>query len=267
MKKLLILFSLTVLSLGLFAQDTLRSKREIRAAKKEERRERINSLIRQEEEGALVYDKQSALGVQLRTNGYGAFYELGRSRSVRFANLYTIEFTEIKHRKEERVGNNQSFFGNSFIYGKVNNFYALKLGFGQQYILGQKGNKNGVAVMAIASGGVSAGLLKPYYLEVVDSTNESRTIKFSQDSTLFLGGPFIGGAGFTKGWGEVKLRPGLFAKAALRFDFGRYNESISALEIGMSVELYAQKVKLMHYNDPKGLFYQGHLAFLFGRRK
>ena len=36
-------------------------------------------------------------------------------------------------------------FGNSFIYGKINNFYFLKAGFGQQLLIGGKGNQNGVA--------------------------------------------------------------------------------------------------------------------------
>ncbi len=268
MKKVLFFILFISTAGSLIAQDSTLSKRQKREIQKAERRQRINSIIRQEEEGTLVYDKQSAFGLQLRTNGYGAFYELGRMKSPRFTNLYSIEFTEIKHPKEERIGNSQSFFGNSFIFGKVNNFYALKFGYGQQYIFGQKGNKNGVAVMGIYSGGLSMGLLKPYYLQVVDSSNNQKTIKFStRDSVLFLNGPFIGGAGFTKGLNEIKLRPGVFAKAALRFDFGRYNESISAIEIGISVETYAKKVEILHYNKQRQLYYQGHLAFLFGRRK
>ncbi|MBD0276848.1 MAG: hypothetical protein ICV81_02640, partial [Flavisolibacter sp.] len=168
MKKYLFFILFISTASSLFAQDSTLSKRQKREIQKAERRQRINSIIRQEEEGTLVYDKQSAFGLQLRTNGYGAFYELGRMKSPRFTNLYSIEFTEIKHPKEERIGNSQSFFGNSFIFGKVNNFYALKFGYGQQYIFGQKGNKNGVAVMGIYSGGLSMGLLKPYYLQVVD---------------------------------------------------------------------------------------------------
>ena len=35
-----------------------------------------------------------------------------------------------------------------------------------QKLIGGKGNKNGVAVSAIYGGGISAGLLKPYYLQI-----------------------------------------------------------------------------------------------------
>ncbi|GAC1709010.1 MAG: hypothetical protein NVS9B7_26970 [Flavisolibacter sp.] len=65
----------------------------------------------------------------------------------------------------------------------------------------------------------------------------------------------------------VKLKPGLYLKGSLRFDFGRYNEMINAIEIGMSLEAYSQKIPLVIYNDPKQLFFQGHIAFVFGRRK
>ena len=112
------------------------------------------------------------------------------------------------------------------------------------------------------------GLLKPYYLQAIDSAGREVTISYEQDSITFLDrGSIIGGAGFTKGWSELKLKPGLFVKAALRFDFGRYNERIQALEIGMSVEGFAQKIPMLVYNEPRRLFFQSHIAFVFGSRK
>src|SRR6185503_2094987 len=100
-----------------------------------------------------------------------------------------VELTEIKHQKEEKVPSGGGLvFGNPFIYGKQNNFYQLNLGIGQQWIIGQKGNKNGVAVSLVYEGGLALGLLRPYYIEVEDpSGGDNRTIKYSkQDSLLFL---------------------------------------------------------------------------------
>jgi hypothetical protein len=143
----------------------------------------------------------------------------------------------------------------------------LKLGFGQEYILGQKGNRNGIAVIALAQGGISAGLLKPYFLEVPGTGQTSKTISYYSDSLNFINGPFIGGAGLGKGFSELKVKPGVYVKGGLRFDFGRYNETVSAIEIGLSIEGYAQKIEQMIYNDPERLFFQGHIAFVFGKRK
>lgn len=267
MKKF-ILFSLFLLTgFASFAQDST-AKAPTSRERRQQKKVRSNSLVKQEEEGVLNYTKQTSFGLQLRTNGYGLFFELGRSRSPRFTNLYMIELTEIKHPKEEKVSNANTFFSNSFVYGKINNFYQAKLGFGQQYIFGQKGNKNGIAVLGIFEGGLSMGLLKPYYIQIQEQATGVRDIKYdSKDSVNFLSGNIIGGSGFTKGWSELKMKPGVFLKTALRFDFGRFNETVQALEIGMSVDAYAAKIPQMVYNDPKQLFFQGHFALVFGHRK
>jgi hypothetical protein len=250
-----------------FAQDEPEQKPDRKKEKKDARRERINALMKQSEEGVLIFSKQNVFGLQFRTNGYGAFYEMGRMKSNRKTALYRIDFTEIKNPKEEKLPSGNVFFGNPFIYGKINYFYQFTLGYGQQYVLGQKGNKNGVAVTAVYHGGVSIGLLRPYYVEVVDG-NSTRVIKYSQqDSAAFLGPSIFGGGGFGKGWGEMKVKPGAFAKAAIRFDYGRFNEVVSGIEIGMSMEAYTEKIPIMLFQKDKQIFYQGYLALLFGRRK
>lgn len=268
MKKIILFFFLACIGSVAMAQDSTKNKTE-RNDYKNEKRQRIDALSKQEEEGVLSYTRQTAFGIQLRNNGYGVFLELGRRRSPRFANTYSLELTEIKHAKEEKLGEDNIFGNSSFVYGKINNFYQAKLGYGKQYIFGQKGNKNGVAVIGSLQGGLSLGLLKPYYLRVYDnSTQEEKEVKYTQqDSIFFVDGPIIGTAGFSKGWSELKLKPGLYLKTALRFDFGRYNESITAIEIGLSAEAYSDQIQMMLFNDPKRFFIQGHLAFVFGGRK
>jgi len=251
------------------AQDSTGKKKSPRENKKEERRQKINELMKQAEEGVLIYRKQNLFGLQFRTNGYGAFYELGRMKTNRKTNIYRVDFTEIKHQKEDKQPNAGFIFGNPFIYAKVNYFYQLTFGFGQQYILGQKGNKNGVAVSAVYNGGLAIGLLRPYYIEVDDpNAPEIRTIKYSPaDSALFLSQQIIGGAGFGKGWNEIKIKPGGFAKAALRFDYGRFNEVVSGIEVGVSAEFYADKIPIMATLKERQFFFQGYISILFGRRK
>lgn len=265
-KGFILLILATTLGFGLSAQNT--QKKPSRQEKREERQQRISALIKQEEEGALIYNKQSVFGVQLRTNGYGLFYELGKAKTRRKANIYSAELTEIKDPKEEKNITDFFSFGNPYIFGKVNNFYQLKLGFGQQYLFGQKGNKNGVAVTGIYQGGISLGFLRPYYIQINDGS-ETREIKYSvQDSADFLNQGIIqGGAGLGKGWGEMKLKPGLYAKTAMRFDWGHYNEIVSGIEIGLSVEAYTEKIPILILDKQRQFFFQGHLALVFGRRR
>jgi hypothetical protein len=65
----------------------------------------------------------------------------------------------------------------------------------------------------------------------------------------------------------MKIKPGGFAKAALRFDYGRYNEMVSAIEIGLSADFYASKIPIMIGSKDRQLFFQGYVAVVFGRRK
>jgi hypothetical protein len=267
-KKLFILIAAFACQLSLFAQDT-EDKEQKKNSRREEKKQKISDLIRQDEEGVLVYKKQSVFGLQLRTNGYGFFFEKGKMKSQLKTMVYGIEFNEIKHPKEDKLPNGTGgfSFGNPYVYGKINNFYQLQLGFGQQRILGQKGNKNGVAVSWVYKGGLSVGLLRPYYIEV-DDNGVNRTIKYSEaDSTLFVTGFIIGGGGLGKGWSEMKIKPGVFAKTALRYDFGRFNEVVSGVEIGVSAEFYSGKIPIMLFQKEKQFFYQGHIAVMFGHRK
>lgn len=241
-------------------------------SKKEQRKQHINQLIRQAEEVTLVYRHHHVFGLQAKSLGYGLFYEYGQMKSQRKTNLFRLDLTEIKDRKEDKVQNTANgfiFFGNPYIYGKVNNFYQASLGFGQQVMLGQKGNKNGVSVAGIYSGGLSLGLLRPYYLQVQDPvTNEEKFIKYSAaDSALFLGNTILGGGGIGKGWGEMKMKPGLFARTAIRFDYGRFNEAVSGIEIGLTAEYFTQKIPIIAGPYDRNFFFQGYVSLLFGRRK
>jgi hypothetical protein len=257
-----------LLSMSLAAQERKAAKED----KKQAKREKVNQMIRLEEEGESAFSKHSVFSFKFHTDGYGIMYEKGKIKSAFKTSLFQVEFNEKKHRKEDKQSRNDGtvIFGNPFVYGKQNNFYQLKLGVGQQRMIGGKGNKNGVAVYGIFAGGLSIGLLKPYYIDVQDPPNsgETKQIKYSQaDSALFMGQEILGASGFVKGWGEMKFAPGVHAKTGLRFDWGRFNNAISAIEVGANVEFYAKKVEQMVGVEPKQFFLNGYLALVFGNRK
>ena len=65
----------------------------------------------------------------------------------------------------------------------------------------------------------------------------------------------------------MKLKPGAFVKTALRFDYGRFNEVVTGIEVGLSVDFYGDKIPIMIGQDDKQVFFQGYISILFGRRK
>jgi len=263
MKQLLILLTLAVFSLSALGQETAKPTKKSR---KEEKREKINSQIRAEEEGVIAYKKHFAFGVKLISDGYGIFFEKGYAKSIKKTTLFQVEISERKHQKEEKQSNPNAPTS-PIIYGKLNYFYPVKLGVQKQFLLGNKSNKNGVSITANIGGGLSLGLLRAYEVEV-DKAGQRTFVRYdSPDSLLFVNGPYYGGPGLSKGWNHLKLTPGLYLKPALRFDYGRYNDLVSALEVGVTGEFYAKKIPQMLYNKQKQFFFSAYFAVVFGKRK
>jgi len=259
MRKLIFFFIIISFSINSFGQNKKKQRQQ-------EKREHINTLVKQEEEGVITYKKSFVFGAKLTTDGYGIFFELGRAKSVKKSMLYQLEISERKHSKEEKVS---SYYSNSipYTYGKENFFYPVKLGIQQQILLGNKSNKNGVSITGNYGGGISAGLLRPYYVQA-QQANGINYIKYnSPDSSDFLNNQIYGGPTFGKGWSDMTVVPGIYGKAAVRFDYGSYNEVISAIEVGLTGELYSKKIPQLVYNKEKQFFFGGYVAILFGKRK
>ena len=268
-----LLLSFLFVGMGFAQLRKLTPAQEEKLRLKNERREKINQLIKQEEEGALIYQKQISQGIHFNTDGWSIFYEKGKYKTITTTNLWWIEVGEHRHPKEERTPTASSVQGfiilSNYVYGKQNNLYDVKLGFGQQKLIGGKGNKNGVAVSAIYGGGITAGLLKPYYLQIQNpSTQRQENIKYDNNDQLFLDPTVILGKGsFSKGFGEMQIVPGGHVKGALRFDYGRYNEVVSALEVGLKATYFSKKIPIMLLNDEKSLFFNAYISVTFGKRK
>jgi hypothetical protein len=261
MKQLLFTALFLSIAITITAQDN-KSSRQIR---KEEKRKRIDALIKQEEEGVIAYHKQTVYGLKLTNDGYGLFFEIGRAQSVKKSMLFQFEITERKHEKEEKQ-NNPFGTGVPLIYGKLNFFYPVKLGVQQQILFGNKSNKNGVSISGNFGGGLALGLLRPYELEV-DKAGERTFVRYETDTALFTKGPYYGGPNLSRGWKYLKVRPGLYAKTGLRFDYARLNEMVNAIEIGIAGEFYAKKIPQVLYNKERQFFFSAYVALLFGKRK
>jgi hypothetical protein len=271
-KHIIVLVFVFAIGTNAFAQNP-DTRQRARVDKKSEKRERINTLIKLEEEGDVSFRKHSLFGFKLATDGYGISYEIGKYKTLRKTVLYQFELNEKLHNKEEKSRNNSIDFFNStsYKYGKANNFYQFKVGYGQQHLIGGKANKNGIAVSAIFAGGLSAGLVKPYYVDANDNNDQRIRYKFSDTLPGGSRPQYLGASGFTVGWNELKVKPGVHAKTALRFDYNRFNEAITAVEAGVNAEYYTSKVLQMSTagtsNIQKSFFFNAYIAVEFGKRK
>ncbi len=217
----------------------LAQEKSAKQKKKESRREKIDAIIRQEEEGVIKYTKHTVIGLKATSEGFGGFFEIGRAKTLRKGLLFQLDITERKHPKEIKA-DFAPFQISPIIFGKANYFYSVKLGVQQQYLLGNKSNKNGVSITANFGGGISLGLLRPYTIEVVDG-NQLTKVTYYSDSAKFLNtNNYHNNGGFFSGWSDLKMVPGIFVKPALRFEFGTYNEMVNAIEVGLHAEYYTK---------------------------
>ena len=190
-------------------------------------------------------------------------------RSDMFYNVrfFQLELTEKKHSKEEKIpgDGNSSSGSTSYIYGKINNLYAFKLGYGIRKMIAGKPDPGCVSIHWVNVLGVSLGMLKPYYLNVNGDPNGIKYTPSTSDQFLFQ--PYIiGSAGFSKGLGEMKYIPGGHIKSAIHFDFSTNRKNVLAVETGVNAEFYSQQIQLMANQPGTNYFVDIYLAFQLGKR-
>lgn len=224
--------------------------------------------------GPKPISRELSFGLRLNSNGWGIYSDISRIKprdakhSDMFYNvrLWQVEFGEKKHPKQYKLsgagGNSGS---NSYIYGKINNFYAFKVGRAYMRMLAGKPDPGSVSIHWLYGGGFSLGLLKPYYLNVVSDPNAIKYDESTKES--FLKREYImGSAGFAKGLGEMKYIPGFHLKSAIHFDFSANRKSVIGVEAGVNGEYYTQDVQIMALQDPTKIFLELYVALQIGKR-
>lgn len=232
-----------------------------------------------DERVGILYEKDLSFGIRLNTNGWGIFSTYGKAHSASRTHYYQFEFVEIKHPKEEKSSKDYTMVNGAapkpYVFGKQNNFFALRAAYGNRVFLGGKAEKSGVEVNWTYQVGPSLGILKPYYLDIeYDRSPDQRRIyaehvKYDpgDPNPRFLQDPYIVGfSGFSYGLDEIKLVPGLNAKTGFNFDWANYSDYVVALEVGVSVDLYMRNIPIMVLETNRPYFVALYLGIQFGKR-
>lgn len=213
-------------------------------------------------------------GIRLNSDGWSAFADLGsvKSQDSKHSDMFynvrllQLEVSEKKDPHEYTTVNKTSSGTDKYIFGKINNFYAVKLGYGSRKMIAGKPDPGTVSIHWVNVGGLSLGLLKPYYLNL--NNGDPNAIKYS-DATKeeFLFPQDIqNAAGFSKGLGELKLIPGVHFKSAIHFDFSTNRKNVIGVEAGANIEYYSKPVQLMALQSGTPYFFDVYVAGQFGRR-
>ena len=222
-----------------------------------------------------IFNNEFAVGIgfQGRKLSLGLMYakHLSQKQSL----LFSLEATEIASSKEKRNNNNRRSARNqNYIYGKVNNLYVTRLGIGQKFYFSEKNTDSDLSISFSYQGGVSLGILKPYYLTLYYPTSGPNPVYITsvesytaENSQYFLNPNHIAGAGGgRRGWDQLSTKPGLFAKASLWLDLDPRYTALGALEIGAVADAFFSPIYILAETKVNPLMFHVYATVYFGGR-
>ncbi|HOH84768.1 MAG TPA: hypothetical protein PLI16_09175 [Bacteroidales bacterium] len=217
----------------------------------------------------ILYRKERSGFIMVHSGGFGVGYRSGKHKTYFRKFMWEVEGLNIKHPKEHKT---QSYYENSknFIYGKLNSFFAVRGGVGQQHILNGKPYWGGVEVRLFYFGGLSLGITKPIYLNIVkfdETTGQSYLSLERFDPNIHSVYDIYGKASFFKGFNKIGVYPGIYTKVGLSFEYGAEDTFLKALECGVFADCFYKNVPIMAFQKNQFLFANVYLSLHFGVRK
>jgi hypothetical protein len=215
-----------------------------------------------------TYTSEFTYGVSLNTNAGlpgGFIFKKAVFIKDRWYHNFFLEIVNVKHPKEFRPVANTNFTGSTYVYDKINNFYVIRPQYGREYILFRKAPDEGVQIDVMLAGGLSIGLLKPYYIQY-DYGNSNVVIErydYQKHSQQYI----VGSAGFWYGVNEITVRPGANIKAGLSFEFGAFRSSVTGFDIGFMVDAYPKTIPILARPENRSVFTSAYFTLFFGSRK
>jgi hypothetical protein len=228
--------------------------------------------IKPDEDNRFIYKKEWSGGGTISNRGFGLILRHAIITQNFFKIQFETEISNIKHPKETKISN--PYFNNSklYVYGKQNSLYNVRTGVGTNLLVFDRAPKEGVEISATFMGGISWGLLKPIYLEIIkDNGNQfnpdivsEKFDKFQHNETNILGY-----SGFTRGFDELSLNTGIYIKSGLNFDWSSKDDRIMNLEVGGVIDQFFKPVEIMadfeNVNN-KSTFISLYATFTFGKK-
>lgn len=252
--------------------------------RREDARIRKQIALAKKKKIVIPITEEFSLGYRLHSDGWTFFIQRGfisTDKDNPHTRQLMFEFGEKRNAKEFKSTNENftTIYPNepkpiSYKYGKINNFYPLRLGMGNTKRLTGKLDDKTVVINWVYGASLNIGFLKPYYLDILvpeGNVYVRKIDKYSEaNKTYFLDlenrGTIVGGADFTNGISEVKIIPGITLRSGFFFDYSATKKSFLGVELGASLELYTKAVPIMALISNKPYFFNVYADFRFGKR-
>jgi hypothetical protein len=217
-----------------------------------------------------VYDDELTYGLTMHTRGYAASFRRMKFQDGFNKYGFELEIAGLRHPKQVNVPN-IGMANRSWVFNKINGLTALRAGYGRERVFVDKTDRSSISISWVLFGGLSLGVVKPVYVEVLmESSNFLTTERY--DPTIHTIN-VQGQAPYFVGLAKSSLRPGLYVKNGFNFDYNFLDEKVTALEVGFVVDYfptwfgaYESTVPIMFDSRNYSLFFQFYLTFNFGKK-
>ena len=212
------------------------------------------------------YTSEMIWGINKNTNGGligGFMIKRGREINNGLFEVMGVELSNVKHPKEQRT---QTLNGSTYIWGKQNYLYSIRLQYGREKILFKKAPQQGVQINAHLSVGPTIGLVTPYYISESLGPFESRSVPFDPDIHINQRN-IIGTGRLFKGLGESDVKIGANLKSAMIFEFGTFKRNVTGFEVGFMLEAFTEEIVIVPQADNRAIFPSAFITLFYGSRK
>jgi hypothetical protein len=223
-----------------------------------------------------VYNREMSGGIRAQTNGFSLFLEYGFIKNIFKTRILQIEYQyfmdyKLKRQKATPIGKQS---GRDYFYGLQNKFHTIRMNYGVRRMIAEKARRNGVRLSFTGMGGISLGLLVPYYLDLkyqpdgIGGVFDIRSERYSDaNREKFLDKQSINEASIIgKGLGQAEPVPGLHGKMGLNFDFGTRDEFVKSLEAGVMGDVFYKPLPILINQQNRFYKFSAYLSFQFGKR-
>jgi len=176
--------------------------------------------------------------------------------------VYRYLAIEAVNLKNPREYSQFTGFGPKYTMGKRNYLFSVRPEYGREYAVFQKTRDSNIGLSLIFAAGPSLGFLKPYYVRYEDN---NAFVQFDPN----IKGNIVGVGGILKnGFRGMKFTPGLHAKIAANIDINTFNDNVTGLEIGTTVESFFKKPEILAstFSDNPQTFVSVYLTLYFGNK-
>lgn len=214
------------------------------------------------------YRKELFGGIMLHSQGWGITTSFTKFNTFKKRRLFTVDLISIKDPKEVKISAINDRNAKSFVYGKLNYVYTLRMGVGTKKTLYEPLRKNGIKISTVATFGPTITFVKPVYLEVFKIIDSQTIIKVVEkyNPDVHSLNDIYGRASFGYGFSDMKIVPGASIRAGLNFEKSIGDDAYRMIEVGAAIDGYPKQIQIMNKGKEKYVFATVYLNILLSRK-